>query len=90
MEEEISEEELKILPFINSNLDLEERVYYLLQRLTKEEKFKLCSEIHGFETNKIKRLRIKHFKMTDRAHGISYDSSGTELGINFPTANCRD
>ncbi|MFX0026721.1 MAG: hypothetical protein ACFE8M_09915 [Candidatus Hermodarchaeota archaeon] len=43
MEEEISEEELKKLPFMSFNLDLEERADDLLQRLNIEEKFRLCS-----------------------------------------------
>ncbi len=89
MEEEISEEELKKLPFMNFNLGLEERVDDLLQRLTIEEKFRLCSGTHGYETKKVKRLGIKHFKMTDGPHGIAYDSSGSKLGTYFPTAVCR-
>ncbi|MGB5911679.1 MAG: glycoside hydrolase family 3 C-terminal domain-containing protein [Promethearchaeia archaeon] len=89
MVEEISEEELKKLPFMNSNLDLEERVDDLLQRLTIEEKFKLCSGTRGFETRKINSLGIKPFKMTDGPHGIAFDSSIGKLGTYFPTAICR-
>ncbi|MFX0140161.1 MAG: beta-glucosidase [Candidatus Hodarchaeota archaeon] len=89
MGEDISQEELKKLPFMNSNIDLEERVDDLLQRLNIQEKFKLCSGTHGFETRKIDRLGIKHFKMTDGPHGIAFEISGEEKGTYFPTSICR-
>ncbi len=89
MNEKILNNELKTLPFMDSNLDLEKRVEDLLGRLTLKEKFSLCSGTKNFFTRPIKRLGIKSFKMTDGPHGIGPHSSNNAECTYFPTAICR-
>jgi beta-glucosidase len=80
MSENLSEKELLNMPFMDSNLELEERIEDLLGRLTLKEKMKLCVGTKGFYTRSVKRLGIPHFKMTDGPHGI---------GPYFPVGICR-
>jgi beta-glucosidase len=89
MDKEYSEEEIKNLPFMNSSLDLEKRVDDLLNRLTLDEKFKLCSGRHIWFTKPIKRLGIKPFAMHDGPHGVRPDMSGKVNATYFPSAICR-
>jgi beta-glucosidase len=89
MNTEYSEEELKNLPFMNSNLDLEKRVDDLLNRLTIEEKLKLCSGRHMWFTKPIKRLGIKPFAMHDGPHGVRPDIGGNVKTTYFPCGICR-
>lgn len=81
-------EELKKLPFMNSNLDLEQRVDDLLERLTLKEKFKLCSGNGFFSGKSVKRLGIKTFGMTDGPHGVAPHSSYFRKTTYFPTSIC--
>ncbi len=89
MNEKLSNNEIKTLPFMDSNLDLEKRVEDLLGRLTLKEKFTLCSGTKNFFTKPIKRFGIKSFKMTDGPHGIGPHSSNNAECTYFPTAICR-
>ncbi len=89
MNEKLLNNEIKTLPFMDSNLDLEKRVEDLLGRLTLKEKFTLCSGTKNFFTKPIKRLGIKSFKMTDGPHGIGPHSSKNAECTYFPTAICR-
>ncbi len=89
MNKKLSNNEIKTLPFMDSNLDLEKRVEDLLRRLTLKEKFTLCSGKRSFYTKPIKRLGIKSFKMTDGPHGIGPHSSNNAECTYFPTAICR-
>jgi len=77
------------LPFMNSNLNLEERVEDLLSRLTLEEKFKLSSGRLIWFTKKIKRLGIDSFIMYDGPHGVRPDYEGKNPCTYFPSAICR-
>lgn len=89
MNEKLSNNEIKTLLFMDSNLDLEKRVEDLLGRLTLKEKFTLCSGKRSFYTKPIRRLGIKSFKMTDGPHGIGPHSSKNAECTYFPTAICR-
>ena len=89
MTEVPSKEELSKLPFMNSDLDLEKRVEDLLERLTNEEKFRLCSGTKAFFTKQIKRLGIPHYKMCDGPHGIGPHSTNNIKSTYFPTGICR-
>ncbi|MFX1338897.1 MAG: beta-glucosidase [Promethearchaeota archaeon] len=89
MNETHSKEELSKLPFMNSDLDLENRVEDLLGRLTIEEKFKLSTGIQLFFTRNINRLNIPKFKMCDGPHGIGPHSSGNTESTYFPVGICR-
>ncbi|TXT66335.1 MAG: Thermostable beta-glucosidase B [Promethearchaeota archaeon] len=84
-----SEEELKALPFMNSNLSIEERVEDLLIRLTLEEKFKLLTGRHRWETSPIKRLGIKPFLTSDGPNGVAPHSSNYKEATYFPVGICR-
>ncbi|MEJ2249140.1 MAG: glycoside hydrolase family 3 C-terminal domain-containing protein [Candidatus Lokiarchaeota archaeon] len=81
--------EKKTLPYFNEKLDLEERVNDLLERLTIEEKFKLCAGHWLWKTKKVKRLGIKSFKMTDGPHGVGALGSWFKKCTYFPVAICR-
>ncbi len=63
---------------------LEEKVNYLLDELTLEEKFKLMVGYFRFQTNTIPRLGIKTFKMTDGPLGIAQHSSFLRKNTYFP------
>ena len=89
MTEDISPKNLAKLPFMDSNLDLEERVEDLLGRLTLEEKFKLSVGTKGFFTKPILRLGIPHFKMCDGPHGIGPHSTNNTKCTYFPTGISR-
>jgi beta-glucosidase len=89
MKETYSEEELKNLPFMNVNLDLEKRVEDLLSRLTLDEKFKLSSGRLMWHTKPIKRLGVKSFTMYDGPHGVRPDTMGEKKTTYFPSAICR-
>ena len=89
----MSEDKLKIklskLPFMNSNLQLEDRIDDLLGRLTLREKFKLSSGRRMWHTKPIKRLGIKSFTMYDGPHGVRVDIQGKTQSTYFPSAICR-
>ncbi len=89
MTENISPKNLAKLPFMDSNLDLEERVEDLLGKLTLEEKFKLSVGTKGFFTRPIMRLGIPHFKMCDGPHGIGPHSTNNTKCTYFPTGISR-
>ena len=85
-----TKEEILKLPFMDSSLELEERVEDLLSRLTLDEKFHLSGGRRMFQTKPIKRLRIKPWKMTDGPHGVG--ALGTwviKKTTYFPTGVCR-
>ena len=82
-------EDISLLPFMNSNLTLEERVEDLLSRLTLEEKFKLSSGRLMWYTKKIKRLGIDSFAMYDGPHGVRPDYKGENPCTYFPCAISR-
>jgi beta-glucosidase len=85
----MEKEEIVSLPFMNSNLSLEERVEDLLSRLTLEEKFKLSSGRLMWYTKKVKRLGIDSFAMYDGPHGVRPDYEGKNQCTYFPSAICR-
>ena len=85
----MEKEERASLPFMNSNLSLEERVEDLISRLTLEEKFKLSSGRLMWYTKKIKRLGIDSFGMYDGPHGVRPDYEGKNPCTYFPSAICR-
>ena len=89
MNEIYSKEQLQKLPFMDSNLNLENRVEDLLSRLTLEEKFKLCSGRFMWHTKPIKRLGIKSFTMYDGPHGVRPDTMGEIKCTYFPSGICR-
>jgi beta-glucosidase len=89
MSDEILKENLKELPFLNMNLDLESRIIDLFDRLTLEEKVKLCAGRRMWYIPSIKRLGIKSFVMHDGPHGVRPSSSGEVKSTYFPSAICR-
>lgn len=89
MSKEGSELNVSKLPFMDISLDLEKRVEDLLERLTLEEKFKLCSGRKWWYTNPIERLGIRSFAMHDGPHGIRVDREGKIKATYFPSAICR-
>ena len=89
MSEKKPRSDMSKLPFMDSTLDLEQRVEDLLERLTLKEKFKLTSGINAWYTQPIERLGIKSFAMHDGPHGLRV---GRQRGIKatyFPSAICR-
>jgi len=82
-------EEIKNLPYWDQDLELEERVQDLLNRLTLEEKFKLIAGKHHWYTKSIDRLGIDQFAMTDGPHGIGPHSSNGKECTYFPPAICK-
>lgn len=89
MDKERSELDLSKLPFMNINLDLESRVEDLLERLTLQEKFMICSGEHWWYTKPIERLGIRPFAMHDGPHGVRVDNEGKIKSTYFPSAICR-
>jgi len=77
---------LNTYPFNNTELNEEERLADLMQRLTIEEKISLCAGQSWFKTKSIKRLGIKQFGMTDGPHGVAPHSSGFKRNTYFPTS----
>ncbi len=67
---ESTKEELSKLPFMNPDLDLEERVHDLLGRLTLDEKFTLSAGKNFWNTKPVKRMEIKPFGMADGPFGV--------------------
>ncbi len=67
-----------------SKEEVEHKVDSLLEELTLEEKFKLMVGYFRFQTNTIKRLGIKTFKVTDGPLGISQHSSFLRKNTRFP------
>ncbi|MCK4566349.1 MAG: hypothetical protein KAU48_03475, partial [Candidatus Thorarchaeota archaeon] len=66
-------------PNLDEQIEVENRVSDLLERLTLKEKFKLLAS-HGrrriYTTDPINSLKIPSFKMTDGPLGASFHSSG--------------
>jgi beta-glucosidase len=89
MPNKYTKEELKALPFMNENLPHEERIDDLIERLTVNEKFKLLTGRHRWETKPIKRLGIKPFLMSDGPHGVAPHSSNGKEATYFPVGICR-
>lgn len=89
MNDNLLNEDLEKMPFMDSSWDLENRLEDLLGRLTLEEKFKLCAGMQMWYTRPIKRLGIKAFKMTDGPHGVAPHSSNNKECTYFPTGICR-
>jgi beta-glucosidase len=89
MSDERSDLDLSNLPFMDMNLDLEERVVDLLKRLTLEEKFTLSSGMKWWYTKPIDRLGIRSFAMHDGPHGVRVDNEGKIKSTYFPSAICR-
>ncbi|MBD3230704.1 MAG: glycosyl hydrolase [Candidatus Lokiarchaeota archaeon] len=90
MPENYTKEELSELPFMDDDLELEERVEDLLKRLTFKEKLKFFSGKMLFFTRRVNRLGIKSFKMTDGPTGVG--ALGTfflKKTTYFPVAICR-
>ena len=85
----ISEEKLQSLPFMDEDLDIEERVDDFLNRLTLEEKISLLSGKRIFFSDRIKRLRMPYFKMTDGPHGVGSGIFYLKKMTYFPVAICR-
>ncbi|MFW9881261.1 MAG: glycoside hydrolase family 3 C-terminal domain-containing protein [Candidatus Thorarchaeota archaeon] len=81
--------DLSKLTFMNINLDLEIRVEDLLERLTLEEKFIICSGENWWYTKPIERLGIRSFAMHDGPHGVRVDREGKIRSTYFPSAICR-
>ena len=77
----------EIPPYLNENMEIEERVSDLLKRLTLKEKFKLLTS-HGilrlYTTPPIKRLAIPSFKTSDGPLGVAMHSSGFKKNTRFP------
>ncbi len=69
---------------VNSIDDIDQKVDSLLEELTLDEKFKLMVGYFRFQTNTIRRLGIKTFKMTDGPLGISQHSSFLRKNTKFP------
>ncbi|MFX0028520.1 MAG: glycoside hydrolase family 3 C-terminal domain-containing protein [Candidatus Hermodarchaeota archaeon] len=89
MNNQISKEDLLKLPFMNNNLNLEERVDDLLRRLSLQEKYTLLSGNRWWYTKPIERLGIKPFAMHDGPHGVRVDNKGKIQSTYFPSAICR-
>ncbi|MHA1884475.1 MAG: glycoside hydrolase family 3 C-terminal domain-containing protein [Promethearchaeota archaeon] len=89
MSKDLENSELLKLPFMDANLNLEERVKDLLGRLTLEEKFTLSSGINSWWTQQIERLGIKSFEMHDGPHGVRVGRQGGIKSTYFPSAICR-
>lgn len=87
--EKTEEDDLSTLPFMDSSLDLEERVEDLLNRLTLQEKFKLSSGRLMWYTKPIRRLGVKSFAMYDGPHGVRPDIQGERTCTYFPSGICR-
>jgi len=89
----LSEEKPEInfskLPFLNNNLELEKRVEDLLERLTLNEKFKLCAGRRWWYTKPLRRLGMKSFAMHDGPHGVRVDTEGKIQSTYFPSTICR-
>ena len=66
-----------------SDKEIEKQVDSLLKELTIEEKFKLMVGYFRFQTNIIRRLGIKTFKMTDGPLGIAQHSSMLRKNTRF-------
>ncbi|TFG09916.1 glycosyl hydrolase [Candidatus Heimdallarchaeota archaeon] len=66
-----------------SNKKIEQKIDSLLNELTLDEKFKLMVGFFRFQTNTIKRLGIKTFKMTDGPLGIAQHSSMLRKNTRF-------
>ena len=80
MSETYSEDEILKLPYMNGDLELEERVDDLLGRLTLDEKIKLLSGRKIYQVPPIKRMGIPAFKTTDGPKGVG---TGVILGGKF-------
>lgn len=80
---------LKNAPYMNEELPLEERLEDLMDHLTLNEKFKLLTGRHRWETKPVKRLNIEPFLMTDGPHGVAPHSSGGKECTYFPVGICR-
>ncbi len=80
--------ELAKLPFMDNELDLEERLGDLLERLSLDEKISLCAGQSMFYAKAVRRLGIKRFGMTDGPFGVGPHSSGLKRNTYFPVNIC--
>ncbi|MBD3213280.1 MAG: hypothetical protein GF311_11790 [Candidatus Lokiarchaeota archaeon] len=71
-------------PYLNPEVDLDERVESLLDDLNLEEKIRLIRGKDFWTTEAIERLRIPPFGMTDGPLGVAYHSSFKGNRTRFP------
>ncbi len=81
--------DIQQLPYMNMHLDLESRINDLFDRLTLEEKIKLCAGRRMWYIPTIKRLGLKNFIMYDGPHGVRPSITGEVKATYFPSAICR-
>ncbi len=68
-------------PYLDMNLELEQRVDDLLGRLTLEEKVWLCHGVSAMETGDIPRLGIGKLKMGDGPQGFRLEDGNTATAL---------
>ncbi|TFG00889.1 MAG: glycosyl hydrolase [Promethearchaeota archaeon] len=70
--------------YLDSELDIETRVDYLLNRLNVDEKVRLIRGKDFWTTEAIERLKVPKFGMTDGPLGVAYHSSNKGKTTRFP------